>query len=153
MSEPKNQRQKDAVRGELNPTNSCQDCPKKPNINDESLCNKGLEKINTSDNKESDNLECDWWVNSPDHNNCFWTFIKDKSSPEGVMQELVQSDLANLFGWSTTKTHFVLKQAIEELVTALKLQYPRDLLIEDSGDISIDDSLNNFDSYDDDSFE
>lgn len=46
------------------------------------------------------------------------------------MRELVQSELAELFSWSNTKTHFMLKQAIEELTVALK-QYGAGELLED----------------------
>jgi hypothetical protein len=44
------------------------------------------------------------------------------------MKELVQSELAALFGWSNTKTHFMLKQAMTELTEALKLYGAIDLL-------------------------
>lgn len=67
-----------------------------------------------------DEPQCPWWINSEEHHYCFWRYVQDKSSPEGAMPELVQSELASLFGWSNTKTHFVLKEAIEELTNALK---------------------------------
>ena len=44
------------------------------------------------------------------------------------MKELVQSELAELFGYSNTKTHFVLKQAIEELKSALMFNGANELL-------------------------
>jgi hypothetical protein len=45
----------------------------------------------------------------------------ERSAPDGSMPELVQSEIAKLLGWSNTKTHFALKQAMAELVTALTL--------------------------------
>lgn len=65
------------------------------------------------------------------------------------MKELVQSELAQLFGYSNTKTHFVLKQAIEELKAALVsngalefLDYPSDEAdLEYHGEIDLDSSL------------
>jgi hypothetical protein len=72
--------------------------------------------------------ECIWWINSADHNFCFWRYLKDKSDSEGMMKELVQSELAALFGWSNTKTHFMLKQAIIELTEALKIHGAAELL-------------------------
>jgi hypothetical protein len=44
------------------------------------------------------------------------------------MKELVQSELAELFGYSNTKTHFVLKQAVDELKVALLANGANELL-------------------------
>lgn len=77
-------------------------------------------------------MTCEWWINSKEHGYCFWKFLREKSSPDGVMEELVQSELAQLFGYSNTKTHFVLKEAIRELKEALADHGIEDLL--DSGE-------------------
>lgn len=73
---------------------------------------------NKPTNKED--VGCPWHINSPEHHNCLWVYIKDKSGPDGSMPELVQSEIAQLLGWSNTKTHFMLKQAMAELVEALQ---------------------------------
>lgn len=78
--------------------------------------------------KSQDDAECDWWINSPQHGFCFWTYVKDKSGPDGSMNELVQSEIAELMGWSNTKTHFMLKTAIQELVETLKANKAHELL-------------------------
>lgn len=78
--------------------------------------------------KSQDEADCDWWINSPEHSNCFWTFVRDKSGPDGSMNELVQSEIADLMGWSNTKTHFMLKTAVQELVEALKTHKAQELL-------------------------
>jgi hypothetical protein len=44
------------------------------------------------------------------------------------MPELVQSEIAQLLGWSPTKTHFMLKQAIEDLQESLKKANANQLL-------------------------
>lgn len=80
--------------------------------------------------KSQDEAECPWWINSPEYNNCFWTFVKEKSGPDGSMPELVQSEIAELMGWSNTKTHFMLKQAMAELIEALKANHANELLSE-----------------------
>lgn len=76
--------------------------------------------VKSKDSKILKCPECPWWVNSIDHNYCFWAYIKDKSEPDGSMKELVQSDLSKLFGWSSIKTHENLKEALAELVEAFK---------------------------------
>lgn len=129
-------------------------CPLMKEYLPESPCSEG--KPVSSNGKVQDEPGCPWWINSADHNFCFWRFVKDKSDEDGVMKELVQSELAALFGWSNTKTHFMLKQAMTELTDALKLYGAAELLQEidadESGNLTLpDESLPV--SSNDDSFE
>lgn len=108
-------------------------CPLSKEYLPESICPKG-----EFDGKEEP--ECAWWINSEAHGYCFWRYVKDKSDADGVMKELVQSELAALFGWSNTKTHFMLKQAMQELTVALKTHGASELLSDvdsDDADVSI----------------
>lgn len=93
-------------------------CPRKLDYLPEEHCQDGIPE-KSKDNRIIKPPPCKWWINSPKHNYCFWKFIKDKSNPDGSMKELVQSDLAKLFGWSSAKTHVMLKEAMDELVQAL----------------------------------
>lgn len=95
-----------------------------------SPCESGKPSVNQKSNRVSNEPNCLWWINSTIHNFCFWTYVNDKSTIDGVMPELVQSDLAKLFGWSNTKTHFALKEAIRELTDAL-IEYKANDLIEE----------------------
>jgi len=63
---------------------------------------------------------CTWWVNSNKDNYCFWKYVKRTSKADGSMPELSQADLSKLLGWSNTKTHFILKEAMSELSVLLK---------------------------------
>src|SRR5690606_32303210 len=74
------------------------------------------------DNKpdNTDEVGCPWYIQAPEYDNCLWTYIAAKSGPDGSMPELVQSEIAQLLGWSNTKTHFMLKQAMTELIAAMK---------------------------------
>lgn len=74
--------------------------------------------MSLSDNKNEE--ACDWHINSAEHKNCFWIYVYSVSRPDGSMPELVQSEIAKLLGWSNTKTHFMLKQAMIDLEKALK---------------------------------
>jgi hypothetical protein len=78
--------------------------------------------------KSQDEAEDPWWINSPEHDHCFWNFVNEKSGPDGSMPELVQSEIADLMGWSNTKTHFMLKTAMAELIEALKTAQAQELL-------------------------
>lgn len=109
-------------------------CPRMLEFLPETPCSKGKPLISSKSKRVQDEPECPWWINSKEYNYCFWKYVHSKSSPDGVMPELVQSDLAQLFGWSNTKTHFVLKEAIEELTTALKVYGAMDLLREIDND-------------------
>lgn len=101
---------------------------------DEGLGTKQCEEVcaecNNDQNKDQGTEEnrCPWFINSPEHGNCLWRYIQDKSGPDGSMPELVQSQIANLLGWSNTKTHFAIKEATAELVAALKAHKAHQLL-------------------------
>lgn len=101
-------------------------CPLSKEYLPETTCPEGSPTIQKG--KVQAEPRCAWWVNSSDHNYCFWRYVKDKSDSDGMMKELVQSELAALFGWSNTKTHFMLKQAMVELADALKTYGAIDLL-------------------------
>lgn len=94
-------------------------CPLKLEYLPKEHCDQGKPELNVSD-KNFTPPPCAWWLNSPENNYCFWKFIKSRSNKDGQMPELMQSDLAKLFGWSNTKAHFILKEAIDELVQVLK---------------------------------
>lgn len=110
------------------PNNFWKVCPRMLEYLPKEHCMKGKPNISDKSARVQDEPECVWWINSPDHNYCFWKYVNDKSNVDGVMPELVQSDLAHLFGWSNTKTHFVLKEAIQELTNALEVHGAIELL-------------------------
>lgn len=101
-------------------------CPLAREYLPEAACPEG--KPDASQGKIQDEPGCKWWINSAEHNYCFWRYVREKSDTDGVMKELVQSELAALFGWSNTKTHFMLKQAMTELTEALKIYGAIELL-------------------------
>lgn len=101
-------------------------CPLNKEYLPETTCPEGSPHI--SNGKIQEEPRCAWWINSATHNYCFWRYVKDRSDVDGMMKELVQSELAELFGWSNTKTHFMLKQAMVELTEALKSYGAIDLL-------------------------
>lgn len=57
----------------------------------------------------------EWWINSKDHHFCFWKYVESMSNMDGTMEPLLQADIAKLFGCSSTKVHFMLKEALENL--------------------------------------
>lgn len=101
-------------------------CPISKEYLPETTCPEGSPVI--SKGRVQEEPKCAWWINSAEHNYCFWRYLKDKSDSDGVMKELVQTELAALFGWSNTKMHFMLKQAITELTEALATYGAQDLL-------------------------
>lgn len=82
-------------------------------------------KASLSDNKPDET--CEWYINSPEHKNCFWLYIYSISKIDGSMHEHVQTEISKLLGWSNTKTHLMLKQAMTELEEAMKLYEAKDL--------------------------
>lgn len=104
-------------------------CPAKYEYMPKQHCGHGKPELDES-NKIKSKPSCAWWINSPKHNYCFWSFVRDRSNCDGVMDELLQADLARLFGWSNTKAHFILKEATEELIKLLKLHRFEEELVE-----------------------
>lgn len=94
-------------------------------------------KTGLSDSKQDNKHEeaCPWHINSPEHYDCLWIYIIDKSGPDGSMPELTQADIAQLLGWSNTKTHFMLKQAMIELIEALTQSKANQLISKDPDQI------------------
>lgn len=74
----------------------------------------------TSDGRVSKEPKNPWWINSPEHHYCFWTYIDSISNPDGTMEPLLQADIAKLFGCSSTKVHFMLKEALDHLKQAIE---------------------------------
>lgn len=78
--------------------------------------------------------EDEWWINSKKDKYCFWSYIKRNSHPDGKMEPLLQSEIAELFGCSSTKVHFILKEALENLLGSEHLQGLEDLFEESQAD-------------------
>lgn len=70
----------------------------------------------------------EWWINSKEHNFCFWSYLREKSQPDGTMEPLLQSEIADLFGCSSTKVHFMLKEAMDKLMAEDNMQILQNLL-------------------------
>lgn len=97
-------------------------CPRELEYFPEKICSKAISQ------KEDEEPECPWWVNSQDHHNCFWTYIRNKSSNDGFMEELSQSDISKLFGWSSVKTQTMMNEAMDALVQVLETYDLSDIL-------------------------
>lgn len=63
---------------------------------------------------------CAWWINSAEHQYCFWKLVRERSNKDGEMPELMQYDIAKLFGWSNAKSHLIFKEAMDELIILLQ---------------------------------
>lgn len=128
-------------------------CPLKKEYIPSKPCEHGKPEYSSS-GRVVEEPQCPWWINSEKYCFCFWRYIQDNSKQDGSMRELLQSDLAQLFGCSTTKIHFLMKEAIEEFAKLLKSQ---NVSLEDSetgegfaSDLDLSDLL---DDFDDSSFE
>ncbi len=87
-------------------------CPLKLDLMPDSPCALGRE---SSQLKSNTPPSCEWWINSEEHNFCFWRWVQDISLPDGRMDPLLQNEIAKLMNCSSTKIHFILKEAFENL--------------------------------------
>lgn len=81
----------------------------------------------------------EWWINSKEHHFCFWEYVRKNSQPDGTMEPLLQSEIAELFGCSSTKVHFMLKEAMDRLTSPENMQILQDMF-ELSKDEPLEDS-------------
>ena len=87
-------------------------CPRKLEYLPDCACPQGKESRNL---KNEEKHTCPWGINSKKHNYCFWKFLYDNSNSDGSIDPMMQNEIAKLFGCSSTKIHFILKEAMEKL--------------------------------------
>lgn len=123
-------------------------CPRKLDSLPDEPCGLGYESSKMRGNMTP---SCPWWVNSKEHNYCFWRWLKDKSTPDGKMDPLLQNEIAKLFGCSSTKVHFILKEALESLKKSEYLEILAEYVGEDTPEVrgagvSLDSHISSYDS-------
>ena len=87
-------------------------CPRKLKYRPISHCEEGKKSV------KLETPSCDWWINSPEHNYCFWSYITDNSRPDGSMKEHTQSELSKLLKIPESKLHILCKEA-EDLLSLI----------------------------------
>ena len=92
------------------PDNFWNTCPRGLKYRPPSICEEGYKS------SKQVSITCDWWINSVEHNYCFWTYIKDNSRPDGSMKEHSQADLVKLLNIPESKLHVMCKEA-EDLLS------------------------------------
>lgn len=87
-------------------------CPLQLEQFPESACNFGKQSAKArSDTK----VPCEWAVNSKEHHYCFWKWLRENSNNDGTMRPMMQSEISELMDCSSTKIHFIIKDAIRKL--------------------------------------
>jgi len=114
-------------------------CPQKYEYLPETPCKHGKVERN-EEGKLVKEASCEWYIESERDNYCFWSFIKRKSDPEGNMRPMLQSEIAEKFGCSPTKIHFIIKDAMKKLKDNGYLEYLRQL----SDNIPNEDEMEDF---------
>ena len=101
-------------------------CPFKFEYMPEKPCPHGKVERN-AEGKVVKEAACEWYIESKRDNYCFWNFVKRKSDPDGNMRPMLQSEIAEMFGCSPTKIHFIIKEAMQKLKDNGSLDYLRQL--------------------------
>lgn len=57
----------------------------------------------------------DWWINSPDHNNCFWTYLVDNPEPHTLQS------IADLLSMSISAVTTIEKRVVAKLKKRIKI--------------------------------
>lgn len=125
LENPENLKHKAKIDS-LEANNFFNSCPQKYDYLPETPCQYG-KVTRDKEGKLIKEADCEWYIESEKDNYCFWTFIKRKSDPEGNMLPMLQSEIAELFGCSPTKIHFIIKDAMQKLKDNGHLDYLRQL--------------------------
>lgn len=86
-------------------------CPQKYEYIPDSPCQFGKDE------------DCDWWINSPKDNYCFWRYVQKNSDPEGNMRALSQPQIAKLLNCSSPQVHVIMREALKKLKDSGHLEY------------------------------
>lgn len=63
---------------------------------------------------------CGWEINSPEHDNCFWDWVRAHSNKEGEMNPIPQSLMMQLLGSSPSAASKTINKAIAEINAILR---------------------------------
>lgn len=86
-------------------------CPLRAAYFPESPCSHGKLAIDSKNPEEG----CPWGINSPQDNYCFWKWVRRVSDSDGFMEALLQHEITELTGNSSTKIHAIYKDALTKL--------------------------------------
>lgn len=84
-------------------------CPRKLDYFPEASCFLGKA---SSQNKTED---CAWHINSEQDHYCFWTWTRRVSNKDGFFEPLLQHEMSDLLGISSTKIHAIFKETVEKI--------------------------------------
>lgn len=90
-------------------TNFWTTCPRKLGYHPESTCPLGKEGASSARAEEKG---CSWYINSPEDNYCFWTWIRRVSNKEGFMEPLLQHEVSEKLNMSNSKILVSYKEAM-----------------------------------------
>ena len=58
---------------------------------------------------------CEWAINSPEHDNCFWVFVKARSDYRGQMPVMTLSEISKVMDIPQKKINQIYKSALDNL--------------------------------------
>jgi len=114
---PKERKSLDGVKSR----NFWNTCPLKLDALPEEECELGQQSARARSDAK---VPCEWSINSKEHNYCFWKWLRANSHKDGTMRPMMQSEIADQMGCSSTKVHFILKDGIKKLKKRLLLPPP-----------------------------
>lgn len=111
---------------ESEPSNFWNSCIEKYDYLPESPCKAGTPDSNYQ-------TSCEWWINSKEHNYCFWKYVKNNSREDGSLPPLKRKELAELLGISLHCLGEEIRSACDNLTLLLHEHGILEEEISDSG--------------------
>ena len=75
--------------------------------------------------------ECDWSIKSPEHGDCFWTWVREASDQRGYFKPLFQHETATLLGLSAAKINEEYKAAWESMKSTPEYEILKSVFFEE----------------------
>lgn len=95
----------------LSKRNFWNSCPLRAGFFPDKACSLGKAVVDTKDHSKG----CEWYINSERDNYCFWTWVRRVSDAEGFMEPLLQHEMSELLGTSSTKIHSMYKETLQKI--------------------------------------
>ena len=86
-------------------------CPLRAGFFPDKPCALGKASVEDKNSKSS----CEWHINSPEDNFCFWAWVRRNSDAEGIMAPLPQHAIRTLLNLSPSKINLIYKEALEKM--------------------------------------
>jgi hypothetical protein len=91
-------------------------------------CELGKPKFNNKGNLMNKEKLCPWYINSPEHNYCYWKYMNDTSDDKGQTPSLCYREIGNLLGVSSSTVGITVRKCLDFLKATINIETIKSML-------------------------